>query len=405
MLMDMHCWYAAAFVVRIVMMLYGIWQDTYMAVKFTDIDYYVFSDAAKFVAQGESPYMRATYRYTPLLAWALTPNVWLGLFFGKLIFITFDILVGHTIYRLVIHLGHDRYTARNCALVWLLNPLPIAVSSRGNAESVMAYLVLMTLLYLVQGRVMASAAFYALAIHFKIYPVIYALPIYLYLGGTQRNIPGKPPKEFNSCWCITSVMSSLLPNRDRVVFITTSAFILGLLTSFFYLKYGWIFLYETYIYHVVRGDIRHNFSPYFYLLYLTSDTEMGVPLYLRLLVFLPQMVLVCAVGVRFYKDQPLCWFLCTFVFVMANKVCTSQYFLWYVSLLPCILPDIKMAVTTSMCLLLLWFGAQGLWLLPAYLLEFQGYNTFLLIWASGLVFFCVNAAIVCFIVKNYKVKL
>ncbi|BFZ12549.1 hypothetical protein BsWGS_15588 [Bradybaena similaris] len=404
MSVDMGQCYVVAFAARVGLMLYGLWQDTYMAVKFTDVDYYVFSDAADFASQGESPFLRATYRYTPLLAWALIPNLWLGSLFGKLIFIIFDILVGHTIYRLVTNLGHDSSTARNCALVWLLNPLPITVSSRGNAESVMAYLVLMTLLYLVQGKVVASAVYYALAIHFKIYPVVYALPIYLYLGGTDRNIQSKPRKEPIS-WTMSSVMSNLLPNRDRIVFITTSALVLGMLTSFFYLRYGWIFLYETYIYHIVRGDIRHNFSPYFYLLYLTSDPEVGVPLCLRLLVFLPQMVLVTAVGIRFYRDQPLCWFLCTFIFVMANKVCTSQYFLWYLSLLPCVLPHIKMTVTTSLSLLLLWFGAQGMWLLPAYLLEFQGYNTFLLMWAAGLVFFCVNASIVYFVIKHYKVKL
>ena len=56
-------------------MFYGEWQDANMEVKFTDVDYFVFTDAAKFVSQLDSPYRRSTYRYSPMLAWLLIPNV------------------------------------------------------------------------------------------------------------------------------------------------------------------------------------------------------------------------------------------------------------------------------------------------------------------------------------------
>jgi len=63
-----------AFILRMGLLLFGDIQDYYAKVKYTDLDYAVYTDAAKYVLQGKSPYDRHTYRYTPLLAYLMIPT-------------------------------------------------------------------------------------------------------------------------------------------------------------------------------------------------------------------------------------------------------------------------------------------------------------------------------------------
>lgn len=133
------------------------------------------------VLQGESPYRRSTFRYTPLLALLLLPNVYLSLHFGKLLFVFCDLLSGLLMFRLLVLRGASHGSACVSCGLWLLNPLPIAVSTRGNAESVLAVLVLSTLLCLQLQKHTAAALMFGLSVHMKIYPVTYALPIALAL--------------------------------------------------------------------------------------------------------------------------------------------------------------------------------------------------------------------------------
>src|SRR5258708_3325094 len=117
--------FSSAFILRLVLLSYGIYQDSVSAMKYTDIDYYVFTDAARAVARGSSPYDRATYRYTPLLAWILVPTAWGGLWFhfGKAIFAVSDLVAGWLITRVLKRKGFDQVSCLRYASVWLLNPM------------------------------------------------------------------------------------------------------------------------------------------------------------------------------------------------------------------------------------------------------------------------------------------
>ena len=374
--------YVALFI-RGVLIYYGDYHDSTMLVKYTDVDYKVFTDAARHVMAGESPYDRHTYRYTPALAYMLLPNLTVSPLFGKCLFAVFDVLSGALIYSFVKDFTRTEFHPKLCALLWLYNPLVMAVSTRGNAESIICTLVLVTL-HLFREKVFVLAGiFFGLSVHFKLYPIIYSLGLFLALSDKTG-------------WrCLVQV------NLARFRFMAGLAISLGATTLLFYQQYGDSFLEETYLYHISRKDTRHNFSPYFYMLYLTcEDDDIGI----SLLTFLPQILLLIAIAKKFgnARDLPFCIFCQTVVFVAYNKVITSQYFLWYLCVLPLSFPQLRLSKGEGLLCLVIWMATQGSWLLPAYYLEFQGSNTFQAIWMESLAFFTANIYLLSKFIRKYR---
>ncbi|KAF8643897.1 hypothetical protein AX16_008913 [Volvariella volvacea WC 439] len=439
---------------RVGLILYSEWHDAHSVVKYTDIDYRVFSDAAGFVlhpdkprlgGDGEGvnvnwpkgplvrwlpfnvgdPYMRETYRYTPLLAVLLTPNHWLHPSFGKYLFALCDILNGVMIYNLLLcnilpgatktkeeskatpappQLGHSAEAERLATLyatIHLLNPLVFSISTRGSSESVLSLFVLGTLYAALKGSWNVAAVLLGVSTHWKIYPLIYGVACLGVVGSGGQSSSG-----------INAYVGTLV-NWRTVKFTLLSAGTFVLLGAGCYAIWGYPFLYESYLYHLHRLDHRHNFSPYFYLTYLTypsPDAPASLSLWSKILrspltSFVPQMTLSLGAGLllgRKKQDLAFAWFVQTVVFVKFNKVCTSQYFLWYLLLLPLLLPSLSISPRKALLYGAVWIGTQALWLGEAYRLEFLGEDVFFGLWMRGLIYVAGNCWVLAGIMEGYR---
>lgn len=467
---------------RVLLILYSEWHDAHSLVKYTDVDYRVFSDAAYFLlhpseinrAQGPfnslldrlfksinvdfnfhvnlgDPYSRETYRYTPLLAFLLTPNTWLHPSFGKYLFATCDLVNGWLIYGMLVsdilpytmqtklanttrsfdgkrkdpgrakagsssraetttvdakrphHISDPSSLATLYTALHLLNPLVFTISTRGSSESVLSLFVLLTLYGALNGWWGISALMLGLSTHWKIYPVVYGVACLGVLGAGGDNEK-------------RGYLRTLI-NTRAMSFAAISAGTFGVLGAGCYLLWGYPFLYESYLYHLYRLDHRHNFSPYFYLTYLTYPSpsppstinvlsSWGRIVRSPLVSFAPQMGLTLGSGLLFGRrkqDLVFTWFVQTVVFVLFNKVCTSQYFLWYLLFLPLLLPRLSTTPTRGLAYVSVWVGTQALWLSEAYKLEFLGRNVFFGLWVRGCVYLLGNAWVLAGIMGDYVV--
>ncbi|CAN6685222.1 unnamed protein product [Malus baccata var. baccata] len=403
-------------ILRVVLILYGEWQDAHMEVRYTDIDYMVFSDAASLMASGKSPFERSTYRYSPLLAFVLIPNSILHRSWGKFIFSAADLLVGLFI-RIILKLrGVPEKLSMISVIVWLFNPFTFTIGTRGNCEPIVCALVLWVFICLMNGRVLQAAFWYGLVVHFRIYPIIYALPILVILDPHVFQLGQKPRLQYwnrrqespqsssgtrlAQLLCPWFLLKSAL-TRERILFSFISAVVFFLFTGLFYHLYGWAFLYEALLYHLTRTDPRHNFSIYFYHIYLQYHRKLSI--LEKLVSFLPQLIVQVVLVLSFARDLPFCCLVQTVAFVAFNKVMTAQYFVWFFCLLPLVLAWSNMKLKwKGLSCIALWVGGQLHWLLWGYMLEFKGQNVFLQLWTASIIFLAANTYVLVSLIRDHR---
>lgn len=198
-----------------------------------------------------------------------------------------------------------------------------------------------TLLPIWTGNIAQAAVWYGLVVHFRIYPIIYALPIVLVLDPKFFR-PGQKP--VMNCWASDNLEMSqstqivarwnlqaalkFIFSRERIMFGLISGAVFLLCTGLSFYLYKWEFLHEALLYHLTRTDPRHNFSIYFYHIYLHYGCDFTVVE--KLISFLPQFAVQLVVIFCFAWDLPFCIFVQTVAFVAFNKVGhNGNFFLSY----------------------------------------------------------------------------
>lgn len=106
----------------------------------------------------------------------------------QVLFSAGDVLAGWQLHRLARLQGASQNAALAAAALWLVNPFTFAISTRGSCDSLVVSLLLGTLLLLMRGAWAQAAVLYGLAVHVRIYPIIYAPAIVLFLAARHEGL-------------------------------------------------------------------------------------------------------------------------------------------------------------------------------------------------------------------------
>ena len=184
---------------------------------------------------------------------------------------------------------------------WLFNPFTSAISTRGNGESLVSVVLLRLLQHISPSggpgctlctptsppcrgfragtpsliypgehlggpavlSTAAAGALFGLATHWRLYPIIYGLPILLYLQ-LQRPMAVRlwsSPQRDGIVGHALGQLSAAWPAQGVACFSAAAAAAFLGLGAACYAAFGHAFLENAYMYHGRRIDPRHNFSP------------------------------------------------------------------------------------------------------------------------------------------------
>lgn len=395
---------AYGLLVRLLLLLYSIIHDNFVEhIKYTDIDYHVFTNGSRNLIDGANIYRDTEYRYTPFVALVFVPNLLVNLNFGKLVLISSDIIAAHLLYILNIYQGTHRTNSKLYLILWLFNPLTLAISTRGSFEPILLLIVILSLYMLVGENHFIAGLLYGLSIHIKLYPVIYALPFYIYMVHKR---PYFKTQSKTIYW-----LKTLSPNGNHIKFFTSCLIALSLTSYISFKYYGYPYLEQSVLYHMTRKDLQHNFSVFFYLFRLLPKFQDQ----LSIVGFFLQSLGIFTISILFsgfdynkrirLRKLTFSLFASTYIFVSLNKVCTSQYFTWYLIFIPLIVDSLRITHRKAASIAIVWLVSQANWLAIAYLYEYQNMNVLNEVGFSSILFLICNSWILWSLCRNFDASI
>ena len=188
-----------------------------------------------------------------------------------------------------------------------------------------------------------------------------------------------------------------------LIFLVTSLSTFGFLTWLGVQLYGIAALDDGLLYHFSRVDHRHNYSMYWYWIYLAMARPGANLKLIGRILLIPQILLLLysSLGIASH-NLGLAMFVQTFLFVTHNKVITAQYFTWYL----CLLPLCSDSLVLNHRRVKVGLACLGLsivfWLGSAYCLEMQGMAVHRIVWVASVFYFFANVNLMGVLLKSYK---